>query len=516
VALAAQARHDLWQAMQQRVSSSLSARPARCCWRATRPASSRTDIWTGPPCPKGIVHHFVDFEGDAGIDFLTGYTGQQYDGETGLSDYKGRYYDPIVGRFLSQDPAHDGTNPYRYVGNDPLNRVDPTGLMTSFLGGAANALGSAVSTIGGGLLNYQFPLNGVAASAATSVGALALGSGVFDGVFDWMSRTSGNAALGVRGLRGAVDAAADYQQRTSSGGQLSSQLQFTGPNGRTDLGGRALQFMLTDQQDAFGFGLLKGGLATAEQVYDTTSLVFGGNGAAAGRSNAAFGLGAIDSSSLVSIPAGFERTATDVLAAGISRSTGQRISDYDLEQYERQRGDFTKLQMQIRDAGTMLHPAASARGREAAPFLETAASAAFLTPEFFSAGPARTIPLSGPSLSRNVMGLTSEEAVILRSRLSEIPGARSVRVFGSRTTGAARTGSDLDVAIFGEIDHSDSATLQAVRAAQSYGRQINLGGGRQYPLDINTWASPAEMRQSFLANPNYDPNRGVPVLKKLE
>jgi RHS repeat-associated protein len=117
------------------------------------------------------------------VDFLFGYTGQQYDGETGLSDYKGRYYDPTVGRFLSQDPAHDGLNPYRYVGNDPLNRVDPTGMMTSFLGGGgysgtmslyggsslgasssfASALGNTVSTVGGGRLGAaDVPLNWVA------------------------------------------------------------------------------------------------------------------------------------------------------------------------------------------------------------------------------------------------------------------------------------------------------------------------------------------------------------------
>jgi hypothetical protein len=41
-------------------------------------------------------------------------------------------YDPKVGRFLSQDPLGLGpdANPYRYVGNSPLTKVDPFGLWT--------------------------------------------------------------------------------------------------------------------------------------------------------------------------------------------------------------------------------------------------------------------------------------------------------------------------------------------------------------------------------------------------
>ena len=59
------------------------------------------------------------------------YAGQQFDSSTGLYYDHARYYDPVLGRFISQDPAGfsdgDPTNPYRYVGNAPTIFVDPTG-----------------------------------------------------------------------------------------------------------------------------------------------------------------------------------------------------------------------------------------------------------------------------------------------------------------------------------------------------------------------------------------------------
>ncbi len=57
-------------------------------------------------------------------------TGREWDPETGLYYYRARYYDPRLGRFISEDPIRfaGGNNFYAYVYGDPVNLVDPLGL----------------------------------------------------------------------------------------------------------------------------------------------------------------------------------------------------------------------------------------------------------------------------------------------------------------------------------------------------------------------------------------------------
>ncbi|MFC4158754.1 RHS repeat-associated core domain-containing protein [Chitinimonas lacunae] len=56
--------------------------------------------------------------------------GQWWDEETGWYYNRHRYYDPELGRYISQDPlgVAGGSNAYRYAGASPLNFIDPLGL----------------------------------------------------------------------------------------------------------------------------------------------------------------------------------------------------------------------------------------------------------------------------------------------------------------------------------------------------------------------------------------------------
>jgi RHS repeat-associated protein len=59
------------------------------------------------------------------------YTGREIDSETGFYYYRARYYDPIIGRFISEDPKGfgAGVNFYVYCLNNPVNCNDPSGLI---------------------------------------------------------------------------------------------------------------------------------------------------------------------------------------------------------------------------------------------------------------------------------------------------------------------------------------------------------------------------------------------------
>lgn len=59
------------------------------------------------------------------------FTGREFDNFTGLQYSRARFYDPNLGRFISEDPVGfeaGDVNLYGYVGNDPLNYYDPMGL----------------------------------------------------------------------------------------------------------------------------------------------------------------------------------------------------------------------------------------------------------------------------------------------------------------------------------------------------------------------------------------------------
>lgn len=77
------------------------------------------------------TEQYDSFGGGAGSALTRyGYTGRERDADTGLYNYRARWYDPQAGRFLSEDPigfAGRDINLYAYVGNNPLSFNDPSG-----------------------------------------------------------------------------------------------------------------------------------------------------------------------------------------------------------------------------------------------------------------------------------------------------------------------------------------------------------------------------------------------------
>jgi len=154
------------------------------------------------------------------------YTGREHDSATGLQYNRLRYYNPDLGRFISQDPAGFGggsTNLYRYALSDPVNLSDPNGdsplvLLGAFLiGGATSvAIGWGMSALTGrkytfsdglrdfligGMMNVAFAGLGTALKGAYGAWKVArLGSAVDDG-FNGLTRASEFGLHSYRDLR---------------------------------------------------------------------------------------------------------------------------------------------------------------------------------------------------------------------------------------------------------------------------------------------------------------------------
>jgi RHS repeat-associated protein len=101
---------------------------------------------------------YLAYGRSSAIPVSFGYTGQRADPETnGLYYYRARMYLPAWGRFMQVDPSgySAGSNLYRYVGNDPLNAIDPFGLWDSpQSGGIATGFGGGATGFGGGAMGF--------------------------------------------------------------------------------------------------------------------------------------------------------------------------------------------------------------------------------------------------------------------------------------------------------------------------------------------------------------------------
>jgi RHS repeat-associated protein len=78
------------------------------------------------------------------------FAGQYSDAETGLYLMGSRYYDPATAQFLSIDPLVQLTGEsYAYGDDDPVDRIDPTGLLS--VGAALSGIGTIADAVGAGL-----------------------------------------------------------------------------------------------------------------------------------------------------------------------------------------------------------------------------------------------------------------------------------------------------------------------------------------------------------------------------
>ena len=153
------------------------------------------------------------------------FSSKEWEASVGLYYYGYRFYSPQLGRWLSRDPLGEFADPlhnlYRFVGNNPLNAVDPDGLVAwGQVGrGAVGVIANGALTVGGAALSET----GVGAAVAM-YGAYQTGANfgnMINGFFENGEGPSGpvQAATQVGMLVGGVDS----YSRTWARGDIAAQ-----------------------------------------------------------------------------------------------------------------------------------------------------------------------------------------------------------------------------------------------------------------------------------------------------
>ena len=114
--------------------------PTTC--RTTSATKRRRTFWKIEKTTKNTteIKWLPDNDGGGSEAFYVGVFRASY--------FNQRYYDPELGRFLSNDPKHQSMNPYMYCSNSPLMYVDPDGefwwLIPTIFNWAASAMIAAL------------------------------------------------------------------------------------------------------------------------------------------------------------------------------------------------------------------------------------------------------------------------------------------------------------------------------------------------------------------------------------
>jgi RHS repeat-associated protein len=176
---------------------------------------------------SGTVVQRVDYDEFGNVDEDTDYTapgfsqpfgfaGGLYDADTGLVRFGARDYDAVTGRWTAKDPLRfvSGTNLYLYSRGDPVNRIDPNGLVdiffqvegefaVPFLGGFDAAIGVVFDT-------DNFSESGIFSSFGAAAG-LTIGISAGGGIVDELEGHAGNIDINAGLASGSLIIAVDEE-----------------------------------------------------------------------------------------------------------------------------------------------------------------------------------------------------------------------------------------------------------------------------------------------------------------
>jgi RHS repeat-associated protein len=184
-----------------------------------------------------------------------GYDGQLTSSDTGLIYLRARVYDPATAQFLSVDPLEAITRAlYTYGQDNPLNRSDPSGLLTvGICVGGEVALGIRVGISACG----QASSSGEVGVSGTVSGGIATGAGTSAGIGIQGSNAEHIEELGgpFEHLGGSIHAGGGVSADTFYGGGDACGNRIAGGEASIGIGAGADQYGGLSETETFETGL---------------------------------------------------------------------------------------------------------------------------------------------------------------------------------------------------------------------------------------------------------------------
>ena len=191
------------------------------------------------------------------------YTGQIILADLGLYYYKARIYNPTIGRFMQTDPIgyKDDEDLYSYVGEDPMDRTDPTGNLSfddvknfvSNLASDPSFYQGVAETIGGiGLVAAGSAGDGLSGAITVGSGGLAAPVAIPAAVVSTTAIATGTAAA----VDGASKVGAALSKAASGTGSYTNYHEsgktYSGKGGteRSQTSGRRVEAQFGDKHVA--------------------------------------------------------------------------------------------------------------------------------------------------------------------------------------------------------------------------------------------------------------------------
>ncbi len=147
------------------------------------------------------------------------FTGYDADPVSGVQYAGARYYDPVLGMFISPDPVRQFASPYTYTGGNPVNSTDPEGAFVVELLVAAAVAALVSSAVSAGVAAAQGASGaqiGQAALRGAAVGAVGVGLGV----------VAAGAGIGLASLGGTLPTNVGLSQAMDALGEVAYRSAF--------------------------------------------------------------------------------------------------------------------------------------------------------------------------------------------------------------------------------------------------------------------------------------------------